>query len=155
AIWATGHPNTERLTCQAEVRHRSFEFIDQAGQSTLRLRDRQAAGRDRRAGHAPLLHQRQVLRPLDTVFVEQAVDRGTVRGVDVAEQQVLLGSDADDWTKPLDDLADPRAKSEAPIVLDASVFDAQAQEPLAVALRLPAVVKVYARDRQLARSTHR
>src|SRR5262249_38346769 len=65
AVRATCHAHADLFLVQGNAFQFDFELIDDAGQSSFRLGEGQATGRDGRAGHAILAHERKVFRPAD------------------------------------------------------------------------------------------
>src|SRR5262249_11509064 len=101
---------------------------------------------DRGARQAVALHRRDLLWRRHTVVREGTVDVLPGPAGQVAEEQVLQRRDPQAGLPAGDQRSQGDAQPHAALVLDATVLDAQAVVPLAVALRVPAVVRLEAAD---------
>ena len=140
AVGAAGHAHADRLVCPGPARLSSASsWSMMRRQRALRLGDGQAAGRDRRAGHAVAAARCEIWsgRTMPCSASIRSI-RPRSSAVEVAQQHVLHRRQAQLRLKSLDDGPQARPQAQSPSSLIAAVLDAEAVEPLAVALRLPA-----------------
>src|SRR5262249_52357686 len=69
-VGAASHADVDFLVVEIQPFQLVFQLVNDAGQRTLRFRDRQAASRNRGAGHAVLADRRQLLRQMDAAVLE-------------------------------------------------------------------------------------
>src|SRR5262249_55679411 len=99
---------------------------------------RETTGRNRRARHAELLHQAELVGSEDPVLAQRQLDFSERPLRQIAQQQVLDGRDTQRGSQPLDELTQRSAKLEGVVVLDSAILNADAIEIATVSLSVPA-----------------
>ena len=138
AVGAAGDADAQAFLRQTVARHDLGDAVDHRRADTLRLRQRQTAGRQGGAGHRPAVDRQQILGELDAVAAQRRLDRLAVAVLDIRQDQVLGRHQDQRRLEAADDLAQTRPQRDGIGILDAPAGDRQAQIPAAVALGMPA-----------------
>ncbi len=120
------------------ARETLLDRVEQRRLDALRLGQRQAAGRQGRAGERPAPHRRHLAGGDDAMGAQRLVDRRAALRRDVAEQDVLARQQDRIAAEARDHLAQGGAQALARAVGDAPARHRQAEIEEPVALRVPA-----------------
>src|SRR5262249_45278183 len=136
AIRAARHAHAQFLLFQTQSTQFQFELINDSRHYPLGFRQSQPASRHSRACHAMTPYRAQLFRTTNSKLLEHLLDFGSRVRIEVAEKKILDRSDPQVWLKALHDRAQTGTQTMRAIVLDATILDAQAVVPFAVALRM-------------------
>mmetsp|Transcript_66023 Transcript_66023/g.137552 ORF Transcript_66023/g.137552 Transcript_66023/m.137552 type:complete len:733 (+) Transcript_66023:127-2325(+) len=138
AVGAPGHAHDKRLSRHPHlVELRSHPLVE-LGHYSLCLRLGKAAQRERGASNALSGHGVNFLDVLHAVAGEDLLDISLVFGLDAADDDVLVGGQAEVRSVLVHDGAESCLELEVALVLDAALLNVDADEPVAVTLRVPA-----------------
>ena len=140
AVRAAGDPDAQKFVGQPVAGKGLFDIRYQRVFDPFGLGQRQAAGRQGRAGEGPTLDRRPVLGERNTVVAQKGLNRSPVIRRNVAQNDVLVGGQ--DWIGPVrfEHLAQGGAQLAAVAVDDAAAGDRNTQIPQAVTLGVPSHV---------------
>ena len=118
AVGAAGHAEEDGFVFEAEVAEGGVDGIHETREGAFGLAEGEAAGGegDAGVGDGAGAGEADVVGVDDAVFGEDGVDFGLIRGIDVSEDEVGVGSDDDGAADGFGDFA------EASAVLGAAVF---------------------------------
>mmetsp|Transcript_1024 Transcript_1024/g.3206 ORF Transcript_1024/g.3206 Transcript_1024/m.3206 type:complete len:233 (-) Transcript_1024:1373-2071(-) len=136
-VGTSSHAHDKGLSRQSHLLHEVVDPIDVLRHHSLGFRLSKSAKGKCRARNALTSHVVNLLNGFDSMLLENSINLGFFLLLNSTNLDVLMRGQSDVTPVGVNNLAKSSLELEASLILDTALFNIHAQEPLAIALRMP------------------